>query len=216
VSPAGRFPHGAYVLVAGPDGTGKSTLVRRLVQLGGREFAAVRTMHWRPGVLPRLGSLAGAGAPDATRPHSGPPYGRLLSLVRLGYYWLDQVIGFWLVVSPSRRRGELVIIERGYWDMVVDPLRYRLGCAPAVVRFLGRLVPHPDLTVILGGDPAAIATRKGELPAEEIARQLGCWRQFDRFGPTLLLDELLTEREVFDQVCQRLLPIALSERQGIG
>lgn len=196
--------HGVYVLVAGPDGTGKSTLVRRLTELGGREFRAVRTMHWRPGVLPRLGHLAGREVPDATRPHDRPPYGPLLSLVRLVYYWLDQVVGFWLAISPCRRRGGLVVMERGYWDMLVDPRRYRLGCPSMITRFLGPLVPRPDLTVVLGGDPTVIADRKGELPAAEIARQLGCWRRLARHGPTLLLDDPLSEREVFDQVARRL------------
>jgi thymidylate kinase len=195
---------GVYVLVAGPDGTGKSTLVRGLTELGGQQFRAVRTMHWRPGVLPRLGGLAGREAPDAARPHDRPPYGPLLSLVRLVYYWLDQVVGFWLAISPCRRRGGLVVMERGYWDMLVDPRRYRLGSPPAITRLLGPLVPRPDLTVVLGGDPAVIADRKSELPAAEIARQLGCWRRLARHRPTLLLDDPLTEREVFDQVARRL------------
>ena len=189
---------GAYLLVAGPDGTGKSTLARRLAELGG--FHAVRTMHWRPGVLPRLGCLAGRDAPDSTRPHDQPPYGPLVSWMRLVYYWLDQVAGFWLGISPGLRRGELMVMERGYWDMLVDPLRYRLACPSWIVRLLGLLVPRPDLTVILGGDAEVVAARKRELPASEVARQLASWRALARRHRWLLLDGSLTEQEVFDRV----------------
>jgi hypothetical protein len=193
---------GVYLLVAGPDGTGKSTLVRRLTKLAG-EFPTVRTMHWRPGVLPRLGHVVGLGAPDPARPHHRPPTSLPVSLVRLVYYWLDQVVGYWLLISPCIRKGGLVIMERGYWDMLVDPLRYRLRCPSWIVRLLGALVPRPRLTVILGGDPAVIAARKDELSAGEVARQLACWRRF-ALRRSLWLESGLTEQEVFDQVTQRL------------
>jgi thymidylate kinase len=199
-----RESAGAYVLVAGPDGTGKSTLVRELAELGRRRYTGVRTMHWRPGLLPRLGGLAGKEAADSARPHDRPPYGPGVSLVRLTYYWLDQVVGFWVKVRPCRDAGGLVLIERGYWDMLVDPLRYRLGCPPWVLRALGALVPRPGLVVLLGGDPDVIAARKGELDADEVARQLASWRRFAPATRTIVLGDDLTEAEVLDQVARTL------------
>ena len=200
-----RSRGGRYVLLAGPDGSGKSSLVRRLTELRGQEFPTVLTMHWRPGMLPTLGRMAGLAAPDPTRPHDRPPYGLPVSLIRLVYYWVDQVAGYWVRIWPCWWRGGLVVMERGYWDILVDPARYRLRCPFWIVRLLGMLVPRPHLTFILGGRAGVIAARKDELPAEEIARQLECWRRV-RLPRSLWLDGELTEQAVFDRVATRLCP----------
>jgi len=83
-------PRGLVVLVAGPDGAGKSSVARRIVdELAGEVTRVVHT-HWRPGLLPHPRALVGGrGSTDGTRPHERPPHGAVLSLGLLGYYWLD-------------------------------------------------------------------------------------------------------------------------------
>jgi len=194
---------GAYVLIAGPDGTGKSTLTRHPIEFGKYDLASVRTMHWRPGLLPNLGRIVGGATPDPARPHDRPPYSLAVSIVRLVYYWVDQVAGYWLRIRPCVRRGGLVVMERGYWDILVDPRRYRLGCPSWIMRTLATFVPRPHLTVLLGGDPAVVAARKQELSPAEIARQLHCWRLVAP-EPVQLIDGALGEEEVYGEVVWRL------------
>jgi thymidylate kinase len=171
---------GLVVCVCGPDGTGKTSLSTALVEGPGRAFASARVLHWRPGVLPRLGALTGRPAPDGVRPHAAEPYGRLVSTGRLLYYWLDFVAGSLLRIRRVRRAGGVVVLERGYWDMVVDPVRYRLGVAPRLIAALGRLVSEPDLTIVLLGDAGVIAARTHELSVGEIGRQMVRWRALAR------------------------------------
>src|SRR5919197_93225 len=116
------------------------------------------------------------GAGDSARPHARTPHGTLVSLGLLGYYWLDFFLGGWLRQRAIRRRGGLVVVERGWWDVGIDSRRYRLSVPPAVVRTLGSLLPRPDLALVLHGDPRAVAVRKGELATAEIARQNALWR----------------------------------------
>ena len=125
-------PRGLVVLVAGPDGAGKSSVARRIVdELAGEVTRVVHT-HWRPGLLPHPRALLGAhGAGDAARPHARPPHGAVLSLGLLGYYWLDFLLGGWLRQRPIRRRGGLVVVERGWWDVGIDGRRYRLSVPAA-------------------------------------------------------------------------------------
>jgi hypothetical protein len=159
------------VVVAGPDGAGKSTVVEHLV----REVlpGPTRRLHHRPHLLRGRSS----GDQVVTEPHRDPPYPTWLSVVKLCYLYVDFLLGWTLRVRPWLRDGGDVVIERGWWDLSVDPLRYRLQVPSQVARFLGHLLPRPDVTVVLGGSPAPIAARKSELSVDETARQLAEWKR---------------------------------------
>lgn len=168
-------PTGLVVLVAGPDGSGKSTLARALPGACDGLFRRDAYQHWSPGLLPRPGALLGRDVGDVSRPHELVPHGRTTSLALTGYHWLDFELGGLLRSLPTRARTGLVVMERGWWDLAVDPARYRLDVPETIVRFLGRWLPRPDLALVLEGPPALIHARKAELPEEEIDRQQQEW-----------------------------------------
>jgi hypothetical protein len=170
-------PTGLLVLVVGPDGSGKSALADELPARLGGMFRRQRRVHWRPGLLPRPGAVMGREVADPTRPHARPAHGRAASLALLGYYWADFLVGGWLRLMPFRARTGLVVMERGWWDMAVDPHRYRLRVPGRLVRTLGALLPSPDLTLVLESPPAVLRGRKAELPEAELERQAAAWRQ---------------------------------------
>ncbi len=165
--PSGR---GVHVVVAGPDGTGKSTVVDHLV--GDVLSNPVLVMHHRPHLL---GTRSKRGE-MVSEPHREQAYPTWLSGAKLIFLWLDHLLGWLLRVRPRLLSGGDVIVERGWWDLAVDPRRYRLQPAPRLVDLLGRLLPRPDVTIVLGGDAATIAGRKAELSIEETERQLTMWR----------------------------------------
>ena len=184
-SDGGPVP-GRVVELVGPDGAGKSSVADALVAELVPPHAGVRRRHWRPMVLPRPGR---ASASAVTTPHASAPHPRWLSLLLLLYYLGDVWLGHLLQDRPARRRGDLVLVERGWFDMAVDPQRYRLDVPPAVVRLLGRVVPRPDLRVVLEGDAGLLRDRKPELPLDELTRQRAAWRDVARHhGPTVLVD----------------------------
>jgi hypothetical protein len=169
-------PTGLFVLVVGPDGSGKSTLARSLPELCDGTFRRALRYHWRPQFLPQPGRLLGTGISDPTQPHGRPSHGRVASLVLLSYYWLDVALGGWFRVWPFRMRTGLFVNERGWWDMAVDPRRYRLAVPPWLIRALGALLPHPDIALILDSSPKVLLGRKSETSEEELDRQLWAWR----------------------------------------
>ena len=162
-------PTGLSVFVAGPDGTGKSTLTERLPQACGRIFKRHAVIHWRPGLLPRLGAFFGREQANAATPHAAPPHARSVSLAVLGYYWLDFCLGALVRILPVRLRAGIVITERGWWDMAVDPRRYRLDVPAPVVRAIGALIPRYDLALILEASPEVLLARKAEITSDEFA-----------------------------------------------
>ncbi|MGI8773566.1 MAG: hypothetical protein ACR2KQ_00935 [Actinomycetota bacterium] len=199
-------PTGAYVVIVGPDGSGKSTLARSLPGACSELFRGSEHFHWRPGLLPRPGGLFGAPVDiDASVPHSRPPRGTVTSLVLLLYYWVDfRVGGITRVLWPRWRTG-LVVGERGWWDFLVDPRRYRLKDAPRLVSLLGRLLPKPDLLVILEGPAEAMFARKSELSVEELERQSLRWRQIPApAGDRLIVDTSQPPDRVVELVAERI------------
>jgi len=183
---------GGIISIVGPDGAGKSTLIDALVAetLAGAPVLNIRY----PRVLPRR--MAEDGAP-VTEPHRAPVYPLWLSLAKTAYVFIDYLLGWNLRVKPWARRGGWVIIQRGWWDMAVDPRRYRLSVPARLMWSLGRLLPAADLLLILEAPPDVVYARKTELSLAELERQMLEWRRHLPGGQRhLFLDATLPAAEV--------------------
>jgi thymidylate kinase len=157
---------GLWVAILGPDGSGKSTLIEQLqLDLLGA-FRRTAVFHLMPGLF-RRGQTSG----PVTDPHGKPPRSLPASLLKLAYYWLDYTLGYWLRIRPALVRSTLVLFDRYYDDLLVDPKRYRYGAPMGIARWLRRLIPRPDLWLILDVPEDEILRRKQEVPLEEMRRQ---------------------------------------------
>jgi thymidylate kinase len=68
-------------------------------------------------------------------------------------------------------RATLVLNDRHFVDILVDPKRYRYGGPLWLLRLIWRLTPKPDLIVLLDAPPEVLQARKQEVPFDETARQ---------------------------------------------
>jgi serine acetyltransferase/thymidylate kinase len=161
-------PTGMTMAVLGPDGSGKSSVIERVLADLAPAFRATRCLHLRPRIL------AGKQAvQDATAPHALPPRGRVASLAKLLYFLFDYVVGHVVRTWPLKCRSTLVVFDRYYSDLAVDAKRYRYGGPKRLVRWAGSLVPSPDLWIVLDAPGAVLQSRKREVPPEESERQRG-------------------------------------------
>jgi len=168
----GEAGTGGFVLIAGPDGAGKSTVVEAIAARGAVAGLRISRAHHRPGLI--------AGRPEdagpVTDPHSRPPRSILASLAKLAVVFCDHLAGGHTRWRAQRRAG-LLLLERGWFDMVVDPRRYRLPTALVpLIRLLGRLLPQPDVVLLLTGDAEALHARKPEIGITEVDQQIRRWR----------------------------------------
>lgn len=84
-------------------------------------------------------------------------------------YWLSL---YWAnCFFHGYKNVTLVIWDRYYYDVLVDPRRYRYGASMVFARFVSRLIPKLDLVILLDASADVLQQRKQEVPYEETARQ---------------------------------------------
>jgi len=159
-------PTGLFIAVLGPDGVGKSTLIESMeVQLSGA-FRRTANFHLRPGVFGKNDQ----GNP-VTDPHGKPPRSFPVSVLKIAYYFADYTLGYLFKLYPKFVRSTLVIFDRYFDDILVDPTRYRYGGPSWLVKFMRYFIPRPDLFLVLDASENAIFKRKQEVEKDELNRQ---------------------------------------------
>lgn len=176
--------------VVGPDGVGKTTFInllrQELARILVKEPVTIKVSHFRPRLLPNIKELFRKGSTEATefsQPHRAAPAGMLGSLVRISYYWLDYVIGYWLLVRWRSPREHVYVFDRYFYDFLVDPQRSRISLPLWVRRAFLAITPEPSLIFFLDCPAEIVYQRKQELPLVEIERQLGVYRQLAAEDP---------------------------------
>ena len=196
-----RHPTGLWVAVLGPDGAGKSTLIQGLQKELAGAFRRTAAFH----LMPRPFRKRGDGGP-VTDPHGRPPRSLPISLLKLVYYWLDYTLGYWLKIRPALVCSTLVLFDRYYDDLLIDPKRYRYGGPMRLARLLRRFIPRPDVFLVLDVPVEELLRRKQEVPREELERQVAAYRRFALGTPNAyLLDGSRPPDEVVHQVLDMIL-----------
>jgi len=202
-------PTGLFVVILGPDGSGKSTVSDLILRDLERAFRRAWRFHWRPGLFRKLGRTADRRAEGTDTPAETSKYRGFVSLARFIYYWLDFVIGYWVVIYPVMARTGLVIGERYFPDVLVAPERYGFAVPRWLMRSVAWFVPRPDLIVLLKDDPDVIHARKPELSPARIGELMDAYEmELKHWGNA----RILTTEGGAAVVAARLAAIILEER----
>ncbi|MEN8865320.1 MAG: glycosyltransferase [Akkermansiaceae bacterium] len=168
-----QLPMLAFV---GPDGSGKSSVIAgvcdKLCKMGLQQ----KFLHWRPYGIQGREDL---GQP-VSNPHADPARGWLSSTAKLGVLFWDWWLALLTVLKHARAKTSVVVSDRYYNDMLVDPVRYRYGAGLGLARRVFSLFPKPDLVFVLVGDPETIYPRKKELPMDVLRQQLVRYRNLGK------------------------------------
>jgi thymidylate kinase len=171
----------SMISVVGPDGVGKTTFIELLKQELSRTLVkdadAILVNHFRPNILPNIKKLLSGknydpSTEDFTNPHRAKPAGVFSSFIRLTYYWLDYVLGYWLDTRRKCAQQNVFIFDRYFYDFIVDPRRSRINLPAWIRKAFLALTPQPDLVLFLDCDADIVFARKQELSRDEIERQL--------------------------------------------
>ncbi len=162
-----RERRGLWVVLLGPDGAGKSSVIAGLASSRWTGFAGCATYHLRPALWRKQ------KAPVANcDPHGQPPRGTLVSVFKLLYLLAANWLAYAAKVRPQLDDGKLVLFDRYFSDCLFDRRRYRLpqSCQP-VTTLAARLLPRPDLYIVLDAPASLLQERKQEVTLAESVRQ---------------------------------------------
>jgi hypothetical protein len=167
------------VVLIGPDGCGKTTVSRRIVERADLPFARRELVHESFYVLPRLDRVVALwehlthaqpppSAPDGRHMAMLPLLPVWASVLIVTYHAMDMFLGR-LRLWRLRRQSCLLVFDRSFYDYFF--LRGHGNLPRWYLRLVSRLVPAPDLMLYLDRDAARIYEDKPELSLEEIRRQ---------------------------------------------
>jgi thymidylate kinase len=202
-------PTGMQITLLGPDGSGKSTLIELMHDDLGDFFRRSKVYHFRP-----MFFESPSDSKPVTEPHGKPAYGLARSMAKLLYYFLDHWAAYLLKLLRLKVESTLIIFDRDFDDILVDPKRYRLS--PAAIPLacvLRKMLPKSEVTFVLDVDPANCHARKPELPVPELERQRGELRALAASDRRYhLIDSNRPAKEVANSVCGSVIDLLLKRR----
>lgn len=168
-------PAGISMAIIGPDGAGKSSVIKELGQALTTTFKGKqRVVHWRPELIePSLDSEQ----PPETAPHGKPVRPKVLSMIFFTYHTLMFILGYAVKLAPLRFKGWAIFLDRYYYDFFVDLKRFRLTLSKPWVHLGFFFIPKPDIVLLLDAPPGVLRMRKQEVSKTETARQCIAYRR---------------------------------------
>jgi len=159
----------------GPDGSGKTTVISNLCEKYSAVYSRINIHHFRPNLFKNLGEMAYNAKlkksvdKDYNKPHRGGKVGKFNSLLRLIYYSVDYLIGYFVRIRRILQRRELVVFDRYFTDIICDSRRSRIYLPHKFLYWFGRLfIPSLDYNILLTANAETILLRKQELDSKGI------------------------------------------------
>lgn len=201
---------GMFVVFLGPDGVGKTSAIENVLEKIG--LMAKERRYLVPGFLSRYrASSTGGGLPELD-PHRRDERGLLFSLVKQLVWITEYVGGYLFVLSKPLYMGNLIVFDRYYSDSLVDKRRYRYGGPDWYLRLCYRLIPSPDITIVMHTTPEIVQSRKQEVSFEESKAQLEAYASLSRRIKNTYIIDAGNPLDIVAKDISNLLLFILNER----
>lgn len=168
------YNSGYIITFSGVDGAGKSTVIEQIVQRIQKQLRKpVVVLRHRPSILPIL-SVWTKGKEKAQMdvitnlPRQGKNKHPISSFLRFSYYYLDYIIGQFVIYFKYVIRGYVVVYDRYYFDFINDSKRSNIVLPKKWTTWGYRFLMQPEFNFFLFADASIILKRKQELSKNTI------------------------------------------------
>lgn len=155
----------------GVDGSGKSTLIKKLNKRLKKRYKKIKYLHLRPYFF-----LTDTRTVNKN-PHSQKFRSKLVSIFII-FNWLFVYHIFFLI--NLKLKNHLIIFDRYAHDLLIDKARYRLNLSKKFTKYILSLFPEPNLWLFLEAPLKLVEKRKKELPTKELKRQMKEYSSFSK------------------------------------
>jgi thymidylate kinase len=195
-------PTGGWIAFIGPDGCGKSSVIEPVIAALSPAFTKVVRFHMRPKSLPARTANEG----PVTDPHGQAPRSYFSSIAKMVYLVVDYWLGYLTQVRPAIVHTKLVVFDRYFYDILVDPKRIRYGGPKWLPAFLSKLLPKPEVVLLLNAPPEVLWSRKQEVTYEEVVRQQKAYLQVAKdSGSITVIDASQPLSKVVDDALEAII-----------
>lgn len=164
------------IIFLGPDGAGKSTLLAQVERDLKAQNLNIFKTYFTPGFFKRF--RPGDDVKVTQNPHGWSEHSFILKIAKVALLFLEFTLG----VQSKKSKYDAILFDRFFHDILVDPVRYRLGSQPSYwIKLIAKICPKPDLAVIVTAPVDVIQARKQEVSASETSRQLDEYLAFETY-----------------------------------
>jgi thymidylate kinase len=197
------------VALLGPDGVGKSTMINHiksdLIDILKVDFDKSKSFHIRPKLFPTITQIfksKGISDEKPTRSYkawqSSSPF---ISFCRLFFFWVDYVLGYIIKILPELNNYNVVILDRYYYDILIDPSRYKINLPYRILKAFYFLLPRPEVVFFLKAPPETIRQRKQELTIPQIQRLLKKYKNLtSEFNNVCIMDASMSPDKISKEI----------------
>lgn len=188
-------PKGLYICFMGVDGSGKTTLINNLkVDLEGAfsdktaaYYHFCPTEHYNK---PNENSIV-------SDPHSKKEYSFIINIAKLFFLLFQFNYGYLKSIYMKKVKNKMIIVDRYFDDLKIDPLRYRMRNIPSLYHFFSQFIPKPNLYIVCIGNDELIYQRKKEVKLSLLKKyQKSLHREFSNKNNAIFINT--TENSIDD------------------
>ena len=174
-----KFNSSLVISFMGTDGSGKSTLIKKLTKRLKKNYRKIKYLHLRPYLFLTDSSVVN------TNPHDQKlPLSQVGSLIKI-LTWLWMYYFFFLI--NLYKKNQLIIFDRYAHDLLIDKIRYRFNLPKKFTQFILNLFPKPNLWIVLKAPIKLIEKRKKELSINELKRQMNEYINFSKKQKNMII-----------------------------